>query len=59
MKVLNKQVKLNEDHRPVLLITIELPLEVTGPQTTNQDFAADFVKAIKEYEDSAALKEGE
>ena len=51
MKVINKRVHV-VDSKPKLRIEIELPLTLDGFQTTNSDFAASFVQAVKAYEDS-------
>ena len=57
MRVLDKTVQMNEDFKPVLLITLELPLEVEkGFRMHNGDFMAAFYEAIKLYEDQQAAK---
>ena len=50
MKVIKKRVHVT-DSKPALRIEIELPLAVDGFQTTNADFMASFVQAVKDYED--------
>lgn len=57
MRVLDKSVGMDEDRRPVLLITLELPLEVdTGFRMFNGDFMAAFYKALETYEDEERNK---
>ena len=52
MKVLDKTVQQNEDFKPVLLITLELPLTLNGGfRMKGKDFMDAFYEAIKVYED--------
>ena len=58
MRVLDKTVQLNENLKPVLRITLELPLEVNkGFRMHNGDFMAAFYEAIKMYEDQQTAKQ--
>ena len=60
MRVLDKTVQMNEDFKPVLLITLELPL--TLPQENffgplqNGDFVAAFVEANKAYDNQQKVE---
>ena len=60
MRVLDKTVQMNEDFKPVLLITLELPL--TLPQENffgplqNGDFVAAFNEANKVYDDQQKVE---
>lgn len=57
MRVLDKQVQMNEKFQPVLLITLELPLSLdNGFQMKNGDFMAAFYEAIKAYEDKQLME---
>lgn len=57
MRVLDKHVQMNEDFKPVLLITLELPLEVNNSfRMRNDDFMAAFYNALVEYEDKQKEK---
>jgi hypothetical protein len=52
MRVLDKTVQTNEDFKPVLLITLELPLTLNGGfHMKGKDFMDAFYEAIKTYED--------
>ena len=52
MRVLDKTVQVNEDFKPVLLITLELPLTLNGGfRMKGKDFMDAFYEAIKVYED--------
>jgi hypothetical protein len=52
MRVLDKTVQMNEDFNPVLLITLELPLTLSGGfRMKGKDFMDAFYEAIKVYED--------
>ena len=52
MRVLDKTVQMNEDFKPVLLITLELPLTLNGGfRMKGKDFMDAFYEAIKVYED--------
>ena len=58
MRVLDKTVQINEDMRPVLLITIELPLSLGGDgfRATDREFMASLINAIKAYEDKQLVE---
>lgn len=57
MRVLDKTVQMNEDFKPVLLITLELPLEVgNGFYMKGKQFMDQFYEAIKLYEDEQTAK---
>jgi hypothetical protein len=57
MRVLDKTVQINEHNKPVLLITLELPLQIDkGFQMIGSDFMAAFYDAIKAYEDQQTAK---
>ena len=61
MRVLDKTVQQNEDFKPVLLITLELPLTLNGGfRMKGKDFMDAFYEAIKVYEDQqvAEKKDG-
>lgn len=49
MRVLDKTVHMNEDFKPVLLITLELPLSLN--KMPNGDFMAEFYEALDAYKD--------
>jgi hypothetical protein len=52
MRVLDKTVQMNEDFKPVILITLELPLTLDNKfRMKNNDFMAAFYKALETYED--------
>ena len=52
MRVLDKTVQMNEDFKPVLLITLELPLTLNGGfRMKGKDFMDALYEAIKVYED--------
>jgi len=52
MRVLDKTVQMNEDFKPVLLITLELSLTLNGGfRMKGKDFMDAFYEAIKTYED--------
>jgi hypothetical protein len=55
MRVLDKTVQTTEDFKPVLLITLELPLTLDGKfYMKGKDFMDAFYEAIKTYEDQQA-----
>jgi len=56
MRVLDKTVQVNEDLKPVLLITLELPLTLGESKMQNGDFMAAFVEAIEVYENQQAAE---
>ena len=57
MRVLDKTVQMNEDFKPVLLITLELPLTLDGGfYMKGKDFMDTFYEAIKTYEDQQAAE---
>jgi hypothetical protein len=57
MRVLDKTVQMNEDFKPVLLITLELPLTLNeGVHMKGKDFMDAFYEAIKVYEDQQATE---
>jgi len=57
MRVLDKTVQMNEDFKPVLLITLELPLTLNGGfYMKGKDFMDAFYEAIKAYEDQQAAE---
>jgi hypothetical protein len=58
MKVLDKTVQMNEDFKPVMLITLELPLSLNnGIPIQNDDFMMTFYKAIKAYDEKHFAKQ--
>ena len=60
MKVLDKTVQMNEEFKPVLLITLELPLTLDGGfYMKGSEFMNSLYEAIKTYEDQQTVKEGE
>lgn len=55
MRVIDKTVQMNEDFKPVLLITLELPLTLNGGfYMKGKDFMDALYEAIKVYEDQQA-----
>ena len=61
MRVLDKTVQMNEDFKPVLLITLELPLTLRGGfHIKNKEFmdqlCHQFYEAIELYEDEQTAK---
>lgn len=57
MRVLDKTVQMNEDFKPVLLITLELPLTLNGGfRMKGKDFMDAFYEAIKTYEDQQVVE---
>ena len=57
MRVLDKIVQVNEDLKPVLLITLELPLTLNGGfRMKGKDFMDAFYEAIKVYEDQQMVE---
>jgi len=62
MRVLDKTVQMKEDFKPVLLITLELPLTLDGGfYMKGKNFMDAFYEAIKVYEDQqeAEKKDGQ
>ena len=58
MRVLDKTVQMNEDFKPVLLITLELPLTLDGGfYMKGDDFMNSLYEAIKAYEDKQEKKD--
>jgi hypothetical protein len=58
MRVIDKSVQMNEDFKPVLLITVELPLTLDGGfYMKGRDFMDSFYEAIKKYEDQQKVEE--
>jgi hypothetical protein len=60
MRILDKAVQMNEDFKPVMLITLELPLTLPlenffGP-LQNSDFVAAFAEANKAYDDQQKVE---
>lgn len=56
MRVLDKTVQMNEDFKPVLLITLELPLTLGESKMQSGDFMAAFYEAIEVYENQQAAE---
>ena len=57
MRVLDKTVHMNEDFKPVLLITLELPLTLDGGfYMKGSDFMNSLYEAIKTYEDKQLME---
>ena len=57
MRVLDRAVQINEDFKPVLLITLELPLTLSeGFLMTGVEFKDQFYEAIKLHEDQQIAK---
>lgn len=57
MRVLDKTVQMNEEFKPVLLITLELPLIIDGGFYMNgSKFMNSLYEAIKTYEDQPMAK---
>ena len=53
MRILDKTVQMNEDFKPVMLITLELPLTLETFNMQNDDFVAAFNEADKTYDDQS------
>jgi hypothetical protein len=61
MRVLDKSVQINEDFKPVLLITLELPLTLSGGfHIKGKEFmdqlSHEFYEAVKLYDDEQPAK---
>jgi hypothetical protein len=58
MRILDKTVQMNEDFKPVMLITLELPLTLPLENFSLQDsdFVAAFVEANKAYDDQQKVE---
>jgi hypothetical protein len=55
MRVIDKTVQMNENFKPVMLITLELPLmleDFSMLRPNNASFMMEFYEAIKTYEDN-------
>ncbi len=57
MRVVKKEVKLSDNFKPVLLITLEFPLSLeTGLTINGKDFMQEFYEELKKYEDENEKK---
>jgi hypothetical protein len=58
MRILDKTVQMNEDFKPVMLITFELPLTLPLENFSLQDenFVAAFIEANKAYDDQQKVE---
>ena len=58
MRILDKAVQMNEEFKPVMLITLELPLTLPLENFSLQDsdFVAAFVEANKAYDDQQKVE---
>jgi len=58
MRILDKTVQMNENFKPVMLITLELPLTLPLENFSLQDsdFVAAFVEANKAYDDQQKVE---
>lgn len=56
MRILDKTVQMNEDFKPVMLITLELPLMMEYFSLQDGDFLAEFNEANKAYDDQQKVE---
>jgi hypothetical protein len=58
MRILDKTVQMNENFKPVMLITLELPLTLPLENFSLQDsdFVAAFIEANKAYDDQQKVE---
>ena len=56
MRILDKTVQMNEDFKPVMLITLELPLMMEYFSLQDGDFLAEFNEANKTYDDQQTVE---
>jgi hypothetical protein len=56
MRILDKAVQMNEDFKPVMLVTLELPLTLETFNMQNDDFVAAFVEANKAYDNQQKVE---
>jgi hypothetical protein len=56
MRILDKTVQMNEDFKPVMLITLELPLMMEYFSLQDGDFLAEFNEANKTYDDQQKVE---
>ena len=64
MRILEKEVEMTEDFKPVMIITLELPLTLENfsihDSIQDSNFLAAFLKAYKAYDDQQrSAKSGE
>jgi hypothetical protein len=55
MRILDKAIQMNEDFKPVMLITLELPLTLETFNMQNDDFVAAFNEADKTYDNQQSV----
>ena len=56
MRILDKTVQMNEDFKPVMLITLELPLMLEYFSLQDGDFLAEFNEANKAYDEQQKVE---
>ena len=56
MRILDKTVQMNEDFKPVMLITLELPLTLETFNMQNDNFVAAFNEADKTYDNQQTVE---
>jgi len=56
MRILDKTVQMNEDFKPVMLITLELPLMLEYFSLQDGDFLAEFNEANKTYDNQQKVE---
>jgi len=56
MRILDKTVQMNEDFKPVMLITLELPLMMEYFSLQDGDFLAEFNEANKKYDEQQKVE---
>ena len=56
MRILDKTVQMNEDFKPVMLITLELPLMMEYFSLQDGDFLAEFNEANKAYDEQQKVE---
>jgi len=58
MRILDKAIQMNEEFKPVMLITLELPLALPLENFSLQDsdFVAAFIEANKAYDDQQKVE---
>lgn len=56
MKILDKKISFEANLRPVVVLTIEYPLELynTDNELSGEEFKVNFLKALKDYEEGLA-----
>lgn len=56
MRILDKAVQMNEEFKPVMLITLELPLMMEYFSVHNAEFIEAFNEANKAYDDQQKVE---